>query len=107
MAAGAMQFVYSLPDEEDHGTGGGGGGAEEDHGAGAGGGGAPPPDRRACAVGAMFKVPHEVYLLPARHQGGYVAGKQNSKKRLVGAIPHPCAGGLGKTRRWATAARKV
>ena len=75
MAAGAVQFMYSLPDEEDHGGGGGGGGAEEDHGAGAGGGGAPPPDRRACAVGAMFKVPHEVYLLPARHQGGYVAGK--------------------------------
>ena len=55
--------MYSLPDEEDHGAGGGGGGAEEDHGAGAGSGGAPPPDRRACAVGAMVvQVPHEVYL---------------------------------------------
>jgi hypothetical protein len=39
MAAGAVQFMYSLPDEEDHGGGGGGGVAEEDHGAGAGGGG--------------------------------------------------------------------
>jgi hypothetical protein len=64
-----------LPDEEDHGAGGGSGGAEEDHGAGAGGG-APPQDRRACAAaGATFTVPHEVYLLPARHQEGYVAGK--------------------------------
>jgi hypothetical protein len=33
MAAGAVQFMYSLPDEEDHGAGGGGGAAGEDHGA--------------------------------------------------------------------------
>ena len=63
----AVQFMYSLPDEEDHGAGGGGGGAEEDHGAGAGGGGAPPPVRRACTVGAKgVQVPPDLPTARAR-----------------------------------------